>query len=558
MRMALCLLPAQGFFLACALVCSLAAGESERGLRPLSLRDATGTEVAAFSSSLALVIGCSAYRNGWSPLEGVVADVAAVASALEEGGFRVTRLLDPDAAQLQQALRAFVVGPGGSADNRVLIYFAGHGATQPLDDGRKMGYLVPVDAPRPDRDLALFRRSALDMQEVDTMARRIAARHALFVFDACFAGTLFAMRSGPAAPPAITARIARPVRLMITSGSAEQSVPDQSAFRRYFVRGIAGEADLNRDNWVTGSELGEFLLDKTAGESRGQQTPQIGKVRDPDLDQGDFVFAVPGDAVPAALPEALRPAPAAPARPAVEKPAWAAIAGVDARGGWAELRFADAVQILRLVPAGTFAQGSPDGPADERPQRQVAMSRFWLGDSEVTQALWKAVMGTNPSAFSDDPLRPVEQVSVGDCRSFCDRLNGMIPGLEVGLPSEAQWEYACRAMAETAFAGEAESLAWHDGNTPKKTMPIKRKQPNVWGFYDMHGNVWEWTDDWYAPYPATARLDPAGPPEGDVQVIRGGAWNAPLVKARSAQRGWSTPTARRSGVGFRLRIPASP
>ncbi len=551
---------ASSAFASLLLAGALAAGEAERGLRPLTVRDAAGSEVASFAASHALVIGCSAYNAGWQPLEGVGADVEAVAAALETSGFRVTRLLDPDAARLQQALRAFVVGPGGTADNRVLIYFAGHGATQPLDDGRKMGYLVPVDAPRPDKDLARFRQTALDMQEVETMARRMAARHALFMFDACFAGTLFAMRSGPTPPPAISARIAKPVRQMITSGSADQAVPDQSVFRRYFVRAIAGEADLNHDGWVTGSELGEFLLDKTAGESRGRQTPQIGKVRDPDLDQGDFVFAVPGDPAPAgpAVLPAPPPAVVAPLRPALAKPAWAAISGVDARGGWAELRFAGALQIMRLVPAGSFTQGSPDGPADERPQRRIEMSRFWLGDSEVTQSLWQAVMGSNPSAFADDPQRPVEQVSVEDCRAFCARLNGMLPGLDAGLPSEAQWEYACRASTESGFAGDPETMAWYEGGALKKTMLVKRKQPNAWGLYDMHGNVWEWAEDWYAPYPAAVRVDPSGPPEGDVQVIRGGAWNAPLSKARSAQRGWSIPTARRSGLGFRLRVAATP
>jgi len=559
MSMPTCYLPS--LILACSLAAGLSAADAERGLRPLILRDADGAAVATFSSSIALVVGCSAYRAGWSPLEGVGADVEAVAVALESSGFQVTRLLDPDAVRLQEALRSIVVGPGGSADNRILIYFAGHGATQPLDDGRRMGYLVPVDAPRPDRDLIGFRRMALDMQEVETMARRMAARHALFVFDACFAGTLFAMRSGPAAPPAISARLAKPVRQMITSGSADQTVPDQSVFRRYFVRGIAGEADLNRDGWVTGSELGEFLLDKTAGESRGRQTPQIGKVRDPDLDQGDFVFAVSGtgEASAASPPPASRPLPAppSPARHDIGKPAWAAIAGADAHGAWAELRFAGAVQILRLVPGGSFTQGSPDGPSDERPQRRVEMSPFWLGDSEVTQALWLAVMGVNPSGLADDAARPVEQVSLADCQAFLARLNGAVPGLEAGLPSEAQWEYACRASSEGGFAGEPETLAWHDGNT-KRTMPVKRKSPNAWGLYDMHGNVWEWTGDWYAPYPPSARIDPSGPSDGDVMVIRGGAWNAPLIKARSALRGWSAPTSRRSGIGLRLRVTASP
>lgn len=294
------------FLVLLALVLGLPS--AERGLMPLRVVG-DGGAIGEFAESHALVIGCSAYRGGgWQRLDGVPGDVAAVATALAAQGFAVQRLDDPDGARLQQALRDLVVGPGASERNRVLVYFAGHGATIRLDDGRELGCVVPVDAPDPRADAAGFRRVALGMGQVELLARDAAARHVLFVFDACFSGSLFRLRAGPQPPPALQAKLLRPVRQFITSGTAEQTVPDQSVFRRYFVRGIAGEADANHDGWITGTELGEYVITNTANDTRQAQVPQLGTIRDPELNAGDFVFR--GLAAPVAAP-APQPAPAA-------------------------------------------------------------------------------------------------------------------------------------------------------------------------------------------------------------------------------------------------------
>ncbi|MEK7415750.1 MAG: caspase family protein, partial [Planctomycetota bacterium] len=281
----------------------------ERGLVPLRVAAADGSVLAEFAESHALVIGCSQYRDSaWQKLEGVPSDTAAVATTLEAQGFRVQRLDDPDGARLQQALRELVVGAGSTEKNRILVYYAGHGATIRLNDNREMGYLVPIDAPNPVTDPTGFRRVALSMGEIERLASDTAARHALFVFDACFSGSLFKLRGGPQLPQAIAARMMRPVRQFITSGSASQQVPDHSVFRRYFVRGIDGEADANHDGWVSGTELGEFVFNNTVTDTRNAQTPQIGTIRDPDLSAGDFVFRTKA---PLPTPVLVAPAPAA-------------------------------------------------------------------------------------------------------------------------------------------------------------------------------------------------------------------------------------------------------
>lgn len=240
-----------------------------------------------YAQSHALVIGASNYTNGWSRLPGVRDDVTAVKSLLEGHGFQVRTLLDPSYQQLDSTLREFIVERGHRPDDRLVIYFAGHGHTLTTSAGNRLGYIVPVDAPRPtDRG---FRARAYSMESVEALARQIESRHVLFLFDSCFSGTIFRTRSG--VPDSISARTAEPVRQFITAGDENQLVPDQSIFRRQLEEGLGrGEADLNRDGYITGSELGMFLEDTVTNYTRRTQTPRYGKIRDANLDKGDFVF----------------------------------------------------------------------------------------------------------------------------------------------------------------------------------------------------------------------------------------------------------------------------
>jgi formylglycine-generating enzyme required for sulfatase activity len=568
-----------------------------------------------------------------------------------------------------------------------------------------MGYIVPRDAPNPHRDQTGFLSKAMDMQQIEVYARRIQAKHALFLFDSCFSGAIFGMTRD--APAHISDKTAKPVRQFITAGSKDQPVPDVSVFRQQFVAALQGEADVDRDGYVSGTELGEFLHRKVVHYTRNAQTPQYGKLRDALLDQGDFVFplrqpepappkpapspVIPPGPDPAAamfvvvqdsedpveleeflkhfgdspyaptvrtrlrrlqrLPDVSPPAPTPPApAPLVlaqadirQAQAWLQVAGLNpgpADGVWGRRtetavrqfqaqqglpqtgqldaatqnklqeewqRLAEAQRRLEeqrrmeaerrrlaeerrqqdetrqqeemrvavgvypstlhndigmqfvLIPAGEFLMGSNDREADddEKPVHRVRISRpYYLGIYEVTQAEWEAVMGQNPSRFKGRD-RPVEQVSWDDVQAFIQRLNAREGHSKYRLPTEAEWEYAARAGTTTAysFGDEARQLgayAWYDDNAGGQTHAVGGKRPNGWSLYDMHGNVWEWVQDWYGTYPAGAVTDPQGPSSGSYRVVRGGGGLGGAGCCRSASRGNYAPGDRNGDLGFRL------
>jgi sulfatase modifying factor 1 len=222
------------------------------------------------------------------------------------------------------------------------------------------------------------------------------------------------------------------------------------------------------------------------------------------------------------------------------------------------------LEMLWVEP-GTFTMGNPSRlfPGNET-QHQVTLSNgFWLGKYEVTQAQWEKVMGSNPSYFKG-ANRPVEEVSWNDVTSFCDKLTelerqaGRLPaGMAYQLPTEAQWEYACRAGTETAYAfGDLSFLVSGQTNInggPGKTTDVGSYPANGWGFYDMHGNVREWCADWYEGFTSRAVSDPVGPAVGSYRVLRGGSWHSSANGARSASRSRVGPAGSYS-VGFRLSL----
>jgi tetratricopeptide (TPR) repeat protein len=266
--------------------------ESVRGNQAIKLVDESGQirEVKLYEGSYALVIGVSDYTNGWRKLPGVEEDLSAIDATLERRGFDVETLRDPSRDYFRYRLEQFINLHGLKPGNRLLIYFAGHGHTAKIN-GQEIGYLVMKDAPSPGKDFDLFQQRAIEMSEIESLARRIKAKHVLFVFDSCFSGSL--MRNRGQKPSEFISYItARPVRQFITSGTANQTVPDKSIFRVMFERGLKGDADVNGDGYVTGSELGLYLQQRVADYTNNAQTPQYSKIRDIELDEGDFVFTV--------------------------------------------------------------------------------------------------------------------------------------------------------------------------------------------------------------------------------------------------------------------------
>jgi formylglycine-generating enzyme required for sulfatase activity len=206
--------------------------------------------------------------------------------------------------------------------------------------------------------------------------------------------------------------------------------------------------------------------------------------------------------------------------------------------------------------------GSPSSEKDrndDETQHKVALTQgFWMGETEVTQEMWESVMGENPSKFKGRKL-PVENVSWNDCQQYINKLNKDTPeGYKFALPTEAQWEYAARAGSTTAYCfGDAENklgdYAWYDANSDRQALEVGTKQPNVWGLYDMHGNVWERCSDWYGDYNGDA-TDPTGASSGGYRVFRGGGWYCFAECCRSAVRSSCTPDFRHFYLGLRLSL----
>ena len=209
-----------------------------------------------------------------------------------------------------------------------------------------------------------------------------------------------------------------------------------------------------------------------------------------------------------------------------------------------------------LIPAGKFMMGSPAsevGRKDNETQHEVTLTKpFYMGKYEVTQEQWQAVMGNNPSTRTKGAKLPVTDVSWNDCQDFIKKLNVRMNGF-YRLPTEAEWEYACRAGTTTAYSF-GDSLTKADGNIDGDSSKVVGSyKPNAFGLYDMHGNVWEWCEDWYGDYPEGAVIDPKGIATGGTRVMRGGAFYIfGVSKARSSLRLNHSPTLRSNYVGFRL------
>jgi formylglycine-generating enzyme required for sulfatase activity len=219
-----------------------------------------------------------------------------------------------------------------------------------------------------------------------------------------------------------------------------------------------------------------------------------------------------------------------------------------------------AFDIDWIVKELTRSHDDDEACREDEVWHEVALTQgYYLQTTPVTQGQWETVMGSNPSRFKDGGSDcPVECVSWFDAREFIQKLNEKKEG-ECRLPTEAEWEYACRAGSETAynFGADAKKLgdyAWHGKKSGIKTHPVGQLRPNAWGLYDMHGNVWEWCRDWYGDYPADPVTDPNGPDDGEFRVLRGGSWASFALLCRTACRHKFPPRSRRGDNGFRLAL----
>jgi formylglycine-generating enzyme required for sulfatase activity len=254
-----------------------------------------------------------------------------------------------------------------------------------------------------------------------------------------------------------------------------------------------------------------------------------------------------------------------------ERPVWSVASGRDEYGPWAAFDVKGVRQRMRWIPPGRFLMGSPETElgrsADEGPQHEVTLTRgYWLGETPVTQALWYAVMGKNPSRFvgeqPEDMERPVEQVSRDDCQLFLDALNAKVAGLVARLPTEAEWESGCRGRTTGATwvreisgkreAPKLDAVAWYNANSGHKTHPVGRKEANPYGLYDVLGNVWELCADERRVYGAEPATDPVRGGRGPFWISRGGSWSTDARDMRAAYRREHHHSSRYDYLGVRL------
>ena len=265
--------------------------QTGRGMK-ITVRTNAGEHIELYNASYALVIGNGNYTNGWDPLPGALQDVKEVAETLKTHDFNVTLKTNLTTDEFNEAFLTFVLEHGADENNRLLFYYAGHGYTLPLANEQERGYLVMVDAPDPDTDKLGFARGSVNMETFVGESKTIRARHVLFLFDSCFSSTILNARDR-IRPESISDNIRHPVRQFITAGRANEPVPDRSVFKIAFLAIIEGRAiEPFRDGYITGAELGLYLKNQVPIYNEAQH-PQYGKIRDPKLDKGDFVFVLP-------------------------------------------------------------------------------------------------------------------------------------------------------------------------------------------------------------------------------------------------------------------------
>ena len=529
--------------------------QTSRGMK-ISVRTNAGEHIELYNASYALVIGNGNYTNGWDPLPGALQDVKEVAEALKTHDFNVTLKTDLTADEFEDAFLKFVLEHGADENNRLLFYYAGHGYTLPLANAQERGYLVMVDAPEPDIDKLGFVRESVNMETLVGESKAILARHVLFLFDCCFSGTILNARDR-VRPESISDNIRHPVRQFITAGRANEPVPDRSVFKTAFLDLIDGRAaEPFRDGYITGEELGLYLKNQVPIYNEAQH-PQYGKIRDPKLDKGDFVFVLPQRNT-AELPTlATLHITSTPSGATVylngaavgktplqnheidtglrrEKQVEIGLELSDHKsrvkiftvtGGQNVPWDVPLEQILVpkiiepkitemvLIPGGEFRMGNRKGHKAYGGYlgHTVHVDAFYIDKYEVTNTQFKAFVDANPQWQKDnipDKYHDGGYLSHWTGNSYPSGKGdhpvehvswyaAMAYAQWVGkrLPTEAEWEKAARGGLVGKEYPWGNNFDANQLNDADDTTPVGRYAPNGYGLYDMARNVGEWCLD---------------------------------------------------------------
>ena len=497
---------------------------------------------------VALLIGNASYTVG--RLTNPPNDVREMQTALEAVGFNVQIVLNANQNQMKRAVRDF--GAQAQGVDVAFLYYCGH-ATQ----ARGENYLIPVQA-------TIDKEADYEVEAVAAntiMAQIVGARPkaAIVVLDACRDNPLAATTRSTSKG---LGRMDAPTGTMIAFATAPNTTAsDNGLYAQTLARHIR----------TPGLELLDVFRRTSAEVRRASNNVQDPRISEVSIND-NLYLAGQGAAAPtrpvqiaSVVPEPVRTAPVAQPAPQLAQPVQAPApqpappTAQVLRPGSVIKDCADCPELV-VIPAGRFMMGSNDGKADEKPTHFVQIEQFAIGKTEVTQAQWQAVMGSNPSRFTNcGPTCPVEQVSWNDVQQFIQKLNAKT-SQSYRLPSEAEWEYAVRAGSQSKYSfgdseGQLGQHAWYFSNTGNSTKPVAGKQANAFGLHDMHGNVWEWVEDcWHDNYNGAPTDGSAWTTNctNNRRVRRGGSWSSGPAVLRSANRSWFAPELRDVDAGFRL------
>lgn len=520
---------------------------------------------------LALVVGIDRPQDSRiRPLRYAVDDARQVANLLEQAGHTVRYMHDCTADAVIQEIE--LLAGASSFGDQMLIYFSGHGVEA---NGRHL--LLCADA-MPDL-FVTSGRGGVWVDELKVLAGRHGANRAL-VLDTCREALL----NAKAAPTAMTGT--RGLRDLVSGGDPAARIAERGGMTLVCS---CDEGDVAQECGAVGHGLFSHAFVACCREAiddgRGLHLDKClvdeveRRMQDEACKHGLSATQRPWSVytgAPAVLVPARR-------RPAVHPPppaSFGASASAAMRfwrndpqrkpGTSMTLALGRGIELdLVWMPAGQFTMGSPEseeGHGNDETAHPVKLTRgFWMGRHPVTQEQYEVVADQNPSDFKG-PQHPVEQVSWSDAAAFCQKLterlatSTVLPeGMTIDLPTEAQWEYACRAGTRTRFWLGARDedlikIAWCYENSDSTTHPVGRKAANAWGLHDVHGNVWEWCHDWYGGCGAEAETDPEGPASGEYRVSKGGSWGSLAIGTRCAARQQVRPDACHSGTGFRIAV----
>ncbi|WP_461256864.1 SUMF1/EgtB/PvdO family nonheme iron enzyme [Treponema sp. R80B11-R83G3] len=480
----------------------------------------------------ALVIGNGAYTN-ITKLNNPVNDANDMATALQGLGFTVEKVLNGNLSQMENGIVNLKKRLKGSKNSYGFFFYAGHGVQSNGEN-----YLIPVDANIQSE--SFLRRQSISVQEMLDELNNAGNDLNVVVLDACRDNPFAWKRSGSRGLQVVGNQPADSIIVYATSA------------------GSTASDGTGRNGLFTG-----HLLERL-------KTPGIEVAEVFRLTMGDVVRTSNSQQRPAVYNQFAGQAYLG-SKPQV---ATTTVTTQTTQSTITQQSASISANMVR-IQGGTFTMGSPTnepGRSSNEVQHQVTVSSFYMGRYEVTQKEYKEIMETNPSDFKGDNL-PVENVSWYDAVEYCNKRSqkeGLTPAYTRNgdnvtwnrgangyrLPTEAEWEYACRAGTTTAYNTGAiinDNTGWYSTNSGYKTHPVGEKPANTWGLYDMHGNVWDWCWDWYGNYSSGSQTDPMGASSGTVRVVRGGSEGDNGAMVRSAFRFTESPYNRRGG--FRLVRP---